>query len=238
MSVEPAVSVESEITLNARVSATRASFCLVFRLTVRVRKIAAVAFPSPMFPDAGKRVVARGQACALTLAGADSVSRRDGNSGRTRGAAISRARGWRAQAFDGKAERSVGFLDAIELNGRHRQQMIAGFEQIADVDRQRGRQAGDRGRAGIGFDAFDFAEELRGQASAFRELFLRQAALFAQQADASAEMSERFAIANGLLVFHPLAIRQALGHSSDYRDRSRQGHPLWVTLDSFLHTYG
>ena len=90
----------------------------------------------------------------------------------------------------------------------------------------------------MGFDAFDFAEELRRQAGAFRELLLRQAALFAQQADASAKLSERFAIANGLLVFHPLAIGQALGHDSDYRDRSRQGHPLWVTLDSHNHTYG
>ncbi len=126
----------------------------------------------------------------------------------------------------------------IELSRRHRQQMIAGFEQIADVDRQRGGQAGDRGGAGIGFDAFDFAEELRGQPGAFRELLLRQPALFAQQADASAEMSERFAIANGLLVFHSLAIGQALGHDSDYRDRSRQGHPLWVTSLPIIHTYG
>ena len=85
----------------------------------------------------------------------------------------------------------------------HRQQVIAGFEQIADVDGERGGEARDRGRAGIGFDAFDFAEELRGQAGALGELFLRQAALLAQQADSPAEMSERFAIANGPLVPSP-----------------------------------
>jgi hypothetical protein len=39
-------------------------------------------------------------------------------------------------------------------------------------------------------------------------------------------------------VLHPFPIGQALGHDSDYRDRSDQGHPLWVTLDSHIHTYG